>query len=84
MDFCLLYDFEIIFDKGDHNLVFDKYQNIELNQKLLEIQNDNKGFKNNIPYQLDDGSYIKIDFITDTVNSIKLGKIGKLIKHPSK
>lgn len=31
MDFTVLYDFEIDFDKGNQKIIFDMYQNIELN-----------------------------------------------------
>ncbi len=45
MDFNLLYEFEIIFDKNSENITFDMYQNLELNQKIYEYQSKTKGFK---------------------------------------
>ena len=31
MDFTILYDFEIDFDKGNQKIIFDMYQNLQLN-----------------------------------------------------
>ena len=61
MGFTDLYDFEVDFEKESEKIVFDMFQNIELNYKYQQIMQSNKkgsGFS----YQLDDGRIIAINF----------------------
>lgn len=83
MDFNNLYDFEIEFEKGGEKLVFDMYQNIELNQKYSEFENDKKKIPE-FRYQLDNGSFILINFSQERVINIGLQKGGKLLKKISR